>query len=182
MSAEFRVSTSPLRCPLSRRPLIRNLLGRLLPLSPSDPENAIWTFDAMTSKGTFGRFGTWVGTGTMRKLTMLTAGLVVALGLAFVAVGVAPGGERTAQAEGGGAITINQFQYNPAELAAKVGQPITITNNDDMPHTVTAKDGSFDAQVPAKGNATVTVPKAGNFPYECTLHPGQHNPASIKAS
>jgi plastocyanin len=36
--------------------------------------------------------------------------------------------------------------------------------------------------VPAKGNATVTVPKAGNFPYTCTLHPGQHNPASINAS
>lgn len=119
----------------------------------------------------------------MRKLTMLTAGLVLALGLAFVAVGVAPTGERTAKAQGGGAtITIDQFQYNPAELATKVGQAITITNNDDMPHTVTAKDGSFDAEVPAKGNATVTVSKAGNFPYDCTLHPGQHNPASIKAS
>ncbi len=118
----------------------------------------------------------------MRKLTMLIAGLVVALGLAVVAVGVAPS-ERTAQAEGGGgAITIQSFQYNPAELAAKVGQPITITNNDDMPHTVTAKDGSFDVNVPAKGSATVTAPKAGDFPYECTLHPGQHNPASIKAS
>lgn len=117
----------------------------------------------------------------MRKLTMLTAGLVVALGLAFVAVGVAPSGERAANAEGGG-ITIESFQYNPAELAAKAGQAITITNNDDMPHTVTAKDGSFDTQVPAKGTATVTVSKAGSFPYDCTLHPGQHNPASIKAS
>ena len=117
----------------------------------------------------------------MRKLTMLTAGLVVALGLSFIAVGVAPGGETTAQAEAA-AITIDQFQYNPAELAAKVGQPITITNNDEVPHTVTAKDGTFDVQVPAKGNATVTVPKAGKFPYTCTLHPGQHNPASINAS
>ena len=118
----------------------------------------------------------------MRKLTMLIAGLVVALGLAVVAVGVAPGGERTAHAQAGGAITIDNFQYNPAEFAAKVGQAVTITNNDDMPHTVTAKDGSFDAQVPAKGSATVTVSKAGSFPYDCTLHPGQHNPASIKAS
>jgi plastocyanin len=117
----------------------------------------------------------------MRKLTMLTVGLVVALGLAFTAVGVAPGGETTAEAQQS-AITINDFQYEPAEAAAKVGQPITITNNDDMPHTVTAKDGSFDVNVPAKGSATVTVPKAGKFPYDCTLHPGQHNPASINAS
>lgn len=118
----------------------------------------------------------------MRKMTMLIAGLVVAFGLAVTAVGVAPGGESTAQAQAAGAITIDQFQYNPAELATKVGQPITITNNDDMPHTVTAQDGSFDVTVPAKGNATVTVPKAGAFPYTCTLHPGQHNPASINAS
>lgn len=119
----------------------------------------------------------------MRKLTILAAGLVVALGVAFTAVGVVPGGEDTAHAQAAGSITIDQFQYNPAELAAKVGQPITVTNNDDMPHTVTAKDGAFDVTVPAKGNATVTVPKAGSFPYTCTLHPGgQHNPASINAS
>ena len=118
----------------------------------------------------------------MRKLTMLAIGLVVALGLAFTAVGVAPNGERTANAQAAG-ITIDQFQYNPAELAAKAGQAVTITNNDDMPHTVTAKDGSFDVTVPAKGTAQVTPPKAGNFPYTCTLHPGgQHNPASINAS
>ena len=115
----------------------------------------------------------------MRKLGILAAGIVAALGVSFV--GVAPGGESTAQAQGA-AITIDQFQYNPAELAAKVGQPITITNNDDFPHSVTAKDGSFDVQVPGKGTATVTVPKAGNFPYSCNLHPGQHNPASINAS
>ena len=111
---------------------------------------------------------------------MLTAALGVALGLSVTGVGVAPG-SGTAHAQTSG-ITIQQFQYNPAEYAAKVGQPITVTNNDDAPHTVTAKDGSFDVTVPAKGSATVTVPKAGSFPYTCTFHPGQHNPASIKAS
>ena len=118
----------------------------------------------------------------MRKLSMLTAGLVIALGLSVTAVGVAPRGGATAQAQEAAAISIDQFQYKPAELAAKVGQPITITNNDDVEHTVTANDHSFDVTVPAKGSATVTVPKAGSFPYSCTVHPGQHNPASIKAS
>ena len=117
----------------------------------------------------------------MRKIAMLSAGLLAVLGLGFTAVGITPQGEAKAQAQQAG-ITIDQFQYNPAELAAKAGQPVTITNNDDFPHTVTAKDGSFDVTVPAKGNATVTPPKAGDFPYTCTLHPGQHNPASIKAS
>ena len=118
----------------------------------------------------------------MRKLTMLSIGLVVALGLSFTALGTIPGGESTAQAQAAGAITIDQFQYNPAELSAKAGQAVTITNNDDFPHTVTAKDGSFDVTVPAKGTATVTPAKAGKYDYTCTLHPGQHNPASINVS
>lgn len=119
----------------------------------------------------------------MRKLTMFTAGLVAALGLSFTAVGIASEGEATAQAApAAGTISIDSFQYNPAELAATVGQPITITNNDEFPHTVTAQDSTFDVEVPAKGSATVTVPKAGSFPYTCTFHPGQHNPATINAS
>ena len=92
-----------------------------------------------------------------------------------------PGRTRTAQAQAAG-ISIDQFQYNPAELAAKAGQAVTITNNDDFPHTVTAKDGSFDVTIPAKGTASVTVREGRRVPYTCTMHPGQHNPASINAS
>lgn len=118
----------------------------------------------------------------MRKLTMLSLGFAVALGLAFTAVGISPSGETKAHAQTAG-ISIDKFQYSPAEFAGKAGQPVTITNNDDMPHTVTAKDGSFDVTVPAHGTAQVTPPKAGSFPYSCTMHPGgQHNPASINAS
>lgn len=117
----------------------------------------------------------------MRKVTVLTACLAAALGLSFTAVTVTSEREAGAQAAGP-AISIDQFQYNPAEVAATVGQPITVTNNDEFPHTVTAQDGTFDVVVPAKGSATVTVPKAGSFPYTCTYHPGQHNPATINAS
>lgn len=117
----------------------------------------------------------------MHTLTKFTIGVVAVFALSFTAVGIASGPDAEAQAEGQ-AITITDFQYEPAELAAKVGQPITITNNDVTPHTVTARDGSFDVEVPANGTATLTVPAPGNFPYYCTLHPNEHNPASINAS
>jgi plastocyanin len=117
----------------------------------------------------------------MRNLTKVTIGLLAILGLAFTAVSVASDAPVGAQA-GGKAISIKDFQYNPAELQAKVGEAVTVTNGDTVPHTVTAKDGSFNADVPANGSATVTVSKPGDHPYECTYHPGQHNPASIKAS
>ncbi len=76
-----------------------------------------------------------------------------------------------------------EYIYEPAELNAKAGQPITITNNDPKgAHSVTAKDGTFDVDVPPNGTVTLTVPKAGSFPYSCNYHPGLHNPASISVS
>jgi len=119
----------------------------------------------------------------MRTLTKLTIGLVAVLGLALTAVGVAsdvPAGAQT----GGKTIDIKDFTNNPGQLNVKVGESITIKNEDQAPHTVTAKDGSFNAEVPPGGTATLTVTKAGNHPYDCTYHPGQHKPGntSIQAS
>jgi plastocyanin len=117
----------------------------------------------------------------MRTLTKLTVGLSAVLGLSITAIDIASGPRAGAQAAGA-TITIQDFQYDPAELAVKVGETITVTNNDVTPHTVTAKDGSFNADVPAGGTATLTVPAAGSFPYACTYHTDGHNEAKITAS
>lgn len=122
----------------------------------------------------------------MRTLTKLAVALG-ALALSSTAVGVAGGPEAraaepiTAQ-QTAATVTIKDFIYNPADLAVKVAQPVTIRNDDGFPHTVTAKDGTFDLEVPANGSVTLTVSKAGSFPYMCTFHPGQHNPATINVS
>lgn len=121
----------------------------------------------------------------MRKLTKLTIGLVVALGPTFSAAAVsAPAGaDTTVEAQQAApTITITKFVNDPADLAAKVGEAITITNNDGFIHSVTADDGTFAMDVPGKGSVTLTIPKAGSFPYTCTYHPGQHNPATINVS
>ena len=118
----------------------------------------------------------------MRTVTKLTIALVAALGMAFTAVGVVADAHQAGAQTAAKAITIKDFQYSPADLAVKVGDKVTITNNDDAPHTVTAKDGSFNADVPAHGTATLTVPAAGSHPYYCTYHPTGHNPAKIDAS
>lgn len=117
----------------------------------------------------------------MGTLTKLTIGLLAIFGLSFAAVGIASEPQAGAQAEGK-TITITDFQYDPAELAATAGETITITNNDLAPHTVTARDGSFDVEVPANGTATLKAPPPGSYPYYCTLHPNEHNPASINVS
>ena len=113
----------------------------------------------------------------MRKGVWIAA---LALGVPFAAIG--SGGAPAEAQQAGAAIAITKFMYNPDQVSAGVGQPITITNNDGFPHTVTAKDGTFNVEVPEKGTVTLSVPKPGSFAYSCTYHPGQHNPASINAS
>jgi plastocyanin len=75
------------------------------------------------------------------------------------------------------------YVYSPDKVAAKAGQAITITNKDpNGVHSVTAKDHSFSVDVPPQSSVTLTVPKAGNYPYYCQYHPDAHNPASITVS
>jgi plastocyanin len=75
------------------------------------------------------------------------------------------------------------YVFSPAQLDAKVGQTITVKNNDtNGVHSVTAKDQSFSVDVPPQGTATFTVKKAGNYPYYCQYHTDAHNPASLNVS
>ncbi|HSX48724.1 MAG TPA: cupredoxin family copper-binding protein [Candidatus Saccharimonadales bacterium] len=69
-------------------------------------------------------------------------------------------------------ITISNFSFSPATITVKVGDKVTITNNDSAPHTVTADDGSFDSGTIQPGaTGTVTLSKAGTFAYHCSIHP-----------
>jgi plastocyanin len=75
------------------------------------------------------------------------------------------------------------YTYSPAQLNAKVGQPITITNKDpNGVHSVTARDRSFSVDVPPQGSVTLRVSKAGSYPYYCQYHPDSHNPATLTIS
>lgn len=91
------------------------------------------------------------------------------------------------RAQAGPAITITSeggnYLYSPDQLEAKVGEAITVTNNDTRGvHSVTARDRSFNVDVPPKGSVTLTVSKPGMYPYYCTYHTDTHNAASINVS
>ncbi|MFL5680937.1 MAG: cupredoxin family copper-binding protein [Chloroflexota bacterium] len=75
-------------------------------------------------------------------------------------------------AASGAAVDIKGFAFNPATLSAKVGDAVTWTNQDSVPHTVTFDDKSADSGNLAQG-ATFnhTFDKAGTFAYHCSIHP-----------
>ena len=72
---------------------------------------------------------------------------------------------------GDNSVTIANFAFTPASLDVSAGTEISVTNNDDATHTLTADDGSFDTGELAKGQSgSVTVSAPGEFAYHCNIH------------
>ena len=68
-------------------------------------------------------------------------------------------------------VHIKNFAFVPATVTVKVGQSVAWVEDDDVPHTVTAVDVSFDSgNLDKNGGFTHTFKKAGTYPYLCTYH------------
>ncbi|MFD1716355.1 cupredoxin domain-containing protein [Georgenia deserti] len=76
------------------------------------------------------------------------------------------------QAAGDVAITIVDFEYELPE-SVEPGATITVTNEDDVGHTVTSdEEGIFDVVVGPGETVDFTAPEeAGEYPFHCTPHP-----------
>lgn len=74
--------------------------------------------------------------------------------------------------QGGTSVSISDFKFNPATLTVPVGTTVTWTNQDEEPHTIAAKDGSFHSpgmDTHATYSYTFTTP--GSYDYICSIHP-----------
>jgi plastocyanin len=68
-------------------------------------------------------------------------------------------------------IDIADFSFQPEVLEVEAGSRITFTNKDEVEHTATAKDGSFDSGLLAKGKSyTITLSKPGEYEIYCKPH------------
>jgi plastocyanin len=115
-------------------------------------------------------------------------------GAAIVAVtaglmgGLVPGTRPMAKGAGtpAGAITIQTFQFQPAQLEVTPGSSVTWTNNDDIEHTVTAgtpdkRTGMFNTALNGKGKiASFTFTKAGTYGFFCDRHNFMHGEIVVK--
>jgi hemoglobin len=68
-------------------------------------------------------------------------------------------------------IIINSYLYLPETVRVKLGTEVTWHNNDQVPHTVTASDGSFSGLVQQGTTFQTTFSEAGTFEYFCAIHP-----------
>jgi plastocyanin len=74
----------------------------------------------------------------------------------------------------------DKLRFDPPQLEVQAGSTLVVANIGGKPHTLTADDGSFDTGTITPGaeggrfagtSATVTLPKAGAFPFHCEVHP-----------
>ncbi len=145
-----------------------------------------------------------------RRLGWLGAGLVV-VGLALVAVGSSvggvarygPGGYGPAgygpggmmgsggmmgwgsgpTAPAGTSVRMAGSRFEPATLTVAPGSTVRWFNDDALPHTVTATDGSWDSGNLAPGGTFERqFDSPGTYAYLCRYHPGQTGTIVVAAS
>lgn len=74
--------------------------------------------------------------------------------------------------QGGTAVSISNFKFNPATLTVPVGATVTWTNQDEEPHTVAGEDGSFHSPgMDTHGTYSFTFTTPGSYDYICSIHP-----------
>ena len=68
-------------------------------------------------------------------------------------------------------VHVKNFAFAPASVTINAGQTVRFVQDDDVAHTVTAADKSFDSGNLDKGQSwTHTFAKAGTYAYVCAYH------------
>jgi plastocyanin len=68
-------------------------------------------------------------------------------------------------------VVIKNFSFSPKPITVKTGSTITVINDDNTTHTLTANDGAFDTgDVGGGQHGRITVNRSGTFAYHCTIH------------
>jgi plastocyanin len=69
-------------------------------------------------------------------------------------------------------VNIDNFTFTPATLSVTAGTTVTWKNEDDSPHRIGDKDGTFkSAALDTDDTFSHTFAKPGVYPYVCTIHP-----------
>jgi plastocyanin len=82
---------------------------------------------------------------------------------------------------GAGAVTIQNFAFDPKTATVAAGGSVTWTNKDDAPHTVTFDDSTVTSSGNLSKDQTfsATFASAGTFTYKCMIHPNMTGEVTV---
>lgn len=92
---------------------------------------------------------------------------VLVLALA-IALQLAPGGSVAAEYT----IVVSAMKFGPVPAGLRAGDTVVWRNDDMFRHTATARDGSFDLDLPPGTSASVVAGEPGSIEFFCKFHPG----------
>jgi plastocyanin len=104
----------------------------------------------------------------MRRFTILAA---VALGM--LDSPASPAG--TTQS-----ILMKGIAFEPKQVTVHVGDTLEWANQDIVAHTATAKDRSWDVNVPTGRNGRMVMKAPGRFDYICRYHPNMTGEINVE--
>ena len=69
-------------------------------------------------------------------------------------------------------VVIDKVTFGPLPAELHPGDTITWQNDDIFRHSATARDASFDVDLPSKSSVKMVVGAAGDVEFFCKFHPG----------
>jgi plastocyanin len=109
-----------------------------------------------------------------RRRTGLVLGAVAVTALLAAALPelTAAGEAVVAAAASPATVKIDNFTFAPATLTVTAGTTVTWKNEDDSPHRIGDKNGTFkSAALDTDDTFSHTFAAPGEYPYICTIHP-----------
>ena len=108
-----------------------------------------------------------------RRIALLLGAVGVASLLAVALPELTAAGEAVSAAAASPAtVKIDNFAFAPATLTVTAGTTVTWKNEDDSPHRIGDKNGTFkSAALDTDDTFSHTFAAPGEYPYICTIHP-----------
>ena len=69
-------------------------------------------------------------------------------------------------------IVLNHMKFGPVPAGLHVGDTIIWQNDDIFRHSATARDKSFDVDLPPGAKVPLVLAASGNVDFFCKFHPG----------
>jgi plastocyanin len=98
----------------------------------------------------------------VRSLSLAVAAAVLAL----------PQASSAAAAPKVHTIVIDKMKFGPVPAGIRAGDTIIWINRDFLKHSATARDKSFNAELPPKTSAKTMIRHSGTIAFYCIYHPG----------
>jgi plastocyanin len=64
------------------------------------------------------------------------------------------------------------MKFGPASAGIRIGDTISWINRDFLQHTATARDKSFNVELPPKSSGESVIRHSGTIAFYCICHPG----------